>query len=157
MGDQTDERLARLADRQDIVDQMHAYARWVDLTRVDQQAQVFVEDCRTNFAKGEDHWMHGRATFETFVRGALAPYAATNHTISNIEIVFETPDRARAQSYVQAWHRFTEDKPDFLAYGRYHDIWVRTPEGWRMEERRFKVNAGIGRSVEGSEPIGRAG
>ena len=93
MADHTDERLARLADRQDIVDQMHAYARWVDLNRVDEQVKVFVEDCRTNFAKGEDHWMHGRDAMQAFVTGALAPYAATNHTISNIEITFETPDR----------------------------------------------------------------
>ena len=152
-----DDALTQLLDRQEIVDQMHAYARWVDLGRVDKQCEVFTDDCRTNFAKGEDNWLEGREAMIAFVRQALSPYALTNHTISNIEISFETPDRAKAVSYVQAWHRFKEDQPDFLAYGRYHDIWVRTPEGWRMEERRFTVNAGTGRSVEGSEPIGRVG
>ena len=150
-----DDRVAQLLDRQEIIDQMHAYARWVDLGRPDEQVQVFTEDCRANFAKGDDHWMEGREAVLAFVRAALSPYVATNHTISNIEITFDGPDRARAESYVQAWHRYKEDRPDFLAYGRYQDVWVRTPDGWRIAERRFKVNAGIGRATDASEPIGR--
>lgn len=151
-----DDRVAQLLDRQEIVDQMHAYARWVDLGRVDKQCEVFTDDCRTNFAKGEDNWLLGREAMMAFVRQALSPYASTNHTISNIEITFDGADRATAQSYVQAWHRYTDtDLPDFQAFGRYHDVWVRTPDGWRMSERRFKVNAGINRSTEKSEPIGR--
>jgi 3-phenylpropionate/cinnamic acid dioxygenase small subunit len=152
-----DERLQQLIDRQEIIDQMYAYTRWVDLNRPDEQVKVFVEDCRVNFARGDDHWMQGRDAMLAFVTNALTPYTATNHTISNIEITFEGPDTARAQSYVQAWHRWADGRPDFLAYGRYHDVWIRTPEGWRMSERRFKVNAGIGRSTEGNEPAGRAG
>lgn len=150
-----DERFAQLLDRQEIVDQMHAYARWVDLGRPDEQVKVFTQGCRANFARGDEHWLEGREAVLAFVRDALAPYAATNHTISNVEITFDGPDKAGAESYVQAWHRFKADRPDFLAFGRYHDVWVRTPEGWRLAERRFKVNAGEGRSTEGSEPIGR--
>jgi hypothetical protein len=60
-----------------------------------------------------------------WLTGALAPYSVTNHTVSNIEIIFDSRDRAQRPSYVQAWHAFGDGRPDVLAYGRYYDIWVR--------------------------------
>jgi hypothetical protein len=89
------------------------------------------------------------------LRWSLAPYSATNHTISNIEIEFVHADEARASSYVQAWHAFAEDgRPASVLYGRYDDVWVRMPDGWRMRERRFKVAGGD--FSKPKEPIGRA-
>ena len=48
-----DDRLDRLLDRQEIIDQMHAYARWVDLNRPEEVAKLFVDDCRVNHGPGD--------------------------------------------------------------------------------------------------------
>jgi hypothetical protein len=149
-----DDELGRLLDRQEIVDQMHAYARWVDLNRPEQVAALFVEDCRLNHGPGEDGWFGGRQKIVDWLRSSLAPYSATNHTISNIEIEFVRADEANAMSYVQAWHAFADGRPASVLYGRYHDVWVRTTEGWRVRERRFKVAGGD--FSKPKEPIGRA-
>jgi 3-phenylpropionate/cinnamic acid dioxygenase small subunit len=151
-----DERIGQLLDRQAITDQMYAYARWVDLNRPEEVAKLFIENCRLNFGPGDSGWFTGRDRLVDWLRAALAPYSATNHTISNVEITLDGTDRAQATSYVQAWHSFADGRPDLLAYGRYHDRWVRTVDGWLLEERRFKVAAGVGTFATPKEPIGRA-
>jgi SnoaL-like domain len=138
--------LQQMLDRQAITDRMHAYARLVDLNLPGEVAKVFTEDCRLNYRKDDDGWFEGRAALVAWLTSALAPYSVTNHTVSNIEITFDSRDRAQASSYVQAWHAFGDDRPDVLAYGRYYDIWVRTPSGWQAKERRFKVAAAAGRA-----------
>jgi len=136
-------------DRQEITDQMHAYARLVDLNRAREVAKVFTEDCRLNFRSDDDGWLEGHDALVAWLTAALAPYSVTNHTVSNIEITFDGRDRALASSYVQAWHAFGDGRPDVLAYGRYSDVWLRTPSGWRMRERRFRVAAAAGRTPTG--------
>ena len=100
-------------------------------------------------------WVTGRDDLVDSLRSSLASYSATNHTISNIEIAFVRADEVQATSYVQAWHSFGDGRPDGMFYGRYHDVWVRTPDGWRMQERRLKVAGGV--FAKPKEPIGRAG
>jgi hypothetical protein len=148
--------LSQLFDRQEIIDQMYAYARYVDLNRPDEVAMLFVEDCHVNHGPGDAGWFTGRRRLVEWLRAALALCSATNHTISNIEITYEGPDRALAMSYVEAWHSFEDGRPDLTIYGRYHDVWVRTPNGWLIQERRFKVAGGVGRFATPKEPIGRA-
>lgn len=146
----------RLADRAEIVDVMHAYARWVDLNRPDEQVRVLTEDCRVNYGRGDDGWIEGRDALRAALEAALAPFAATNHVISNVEVAFDGPDRATAVSYVHAWHRFRDGGPDFHLLGRYHDVWTRTAEGWRMAERRLRVAGTIPpEHADALEPIGR--
>jgi hypothetical protein len=151
-----DDHLRRLVDRQEIVDRMHAYARWVDINRPDEQVKVFTEDCRVNYGKGDDGWITGRDALERVLREALAAYVATNHSISNIEIDFVDPDTATATSYVHAWHRVVDPRPDYHLYGRYPDVWRRTPDGWRMVERRVTVAGTVGATeTDQREPIER--
>ena len=147
-----------LLDRQEITDWMHAYCRWVDHNRPDEQAKMFTEDCRTNFAAGDDRWIDGRAGFEEMVRTALTRYAATHHQVSNIEIDFdEDRDFADARSYVYAFHRHVDDSaPDFHLYAHYVDRWVRTADGWRCASRRLEVSSTAGRRATGLQMIDRA-
>jgi hypothetical protein len=150
------DQLRQMADRAEIVDGMHAYARWVDLNRPDEQVKVFVDDCRVNFGRGDDGWIEGREALQGALEAALAPFSATSHAVSNIEIDFDGADRATAVSVVQAWHRFRGDEPDFLLMARYHDRWVRTADGWKMAERRLKVAGTVGGPDPATlEPLGR--
>ncbi len=84
----------------------------------------------------------------------VASYAATHHYITNIEINFEGPDQARSQCNLYAWHRPKEPGPDFELYAQYHDIWVRTADGWKIQERRLKTAGTVGFDAEAAGLVG---
>ena len=69
----------------------------------EQQAEVFIEDCRVKYHLTD--WIVGRKDLTEALVTALARYAKTSHHLSNIEIDFDGPDSATAQSAVIAWHR----------------------------------------------------
>ncbi len=145
--------LQRVLDRQEIVDQMHAYCRWVDVNRPDEQVKMFVEDCVTRYGGGTD--IVGRDALLDMLHAALARYSATHHHVSNIEIDFTGADTADAVSYVYAWHRHVDEtKPDFILHARYVDTWRRTDEGWRCVTR-FLRSAGTIPPRDDLDPIGR--
>lgn len=145
--------LEQLLDRQEIAAVMAAYARWADLNQPERQAATFVADCRACYHPGE--WITGRAALTGKLRAALARYAQTSHHVSNIEIDFEDPDTATAQSTVIAWHR-RHDGSEWTLYGRYVDRWTRTAEGWRLAERELRAAGAAGRDDRELPPLGRA-
>ncbi len=152
-----DTALQQILDRQAITDRLHWYTRWVDLNRVDKQVEVFTDDGRLTFY-GDDAWIEGRDAIQATITAAVARYEATHHYISNIEIDFDGRDAARSRCYVQAWHRPVDGGPDYTLHAQYHDVWARTPDGWRIAERRLKT-AGTSTRSDGKsplEPIGRA-
>jgi SnoaL-like domain len=152
-----DATVQAILDRQEIIDWIHAYCRWVDHNRPDEQVKMFTADCRTNFAAGEDGWVEGRDNVEQWIRSALQRYAATHHQVSNIEITFDPDgDGAGARTYLHAVHRHVDEtKPDFHLYAHYVDRWVRTAEGWRCSQRRLEVSTTSGRPTTGLQMIDR--
>ena len=71
-------------------------------------------------------------------------------------------DEARASSRVMAWHWFHREdgdehsQTDLLAIGGYQDRLRRTPDGWRIYERRgvkFGTGVGIGNVPEQMKPV----
>ena len=145
--------LRQLLDRQEITAVMAAYARWADLNQPEQQAATFVEDCRVSYHPGD--WIAGRAALIEKLRAALAGYAKTSHHVNNIEIDFDGPDIATAQSAVIAWHR-RRDGSEWTLYGRYVDRWTRTAAGWRLAERELRAAGAVGRDDRELPPLGRA-
>jgi uncharacterized protein (TIGR02246 family) len=145
--------LRQLLDRQEITAVMAAYARWADLNQPERQAAVFVADGRVSYHPGD--WIAGRAALTEKLRTALAGYAQTSHHVSNIEIDFEGPDTATAQSAVIAWHR-RHDGSEWTLYGRYVDRWTRTEQGWRLAERELRAAGAVGRDDRELPPLGRA-
>jgi uncharacterized protein (TIGR02246 family) len=145
--------LEHLLDRAEITAVMAAYARWADLNQPEQQAGLFVEDCRVSYHPGD--WIAGRAALTEKLRTALAGYAKTSHHVSNIEIDFDGPGTATAQSAVIAWHR-RNDGSEWTLYGRYVDRWTRTEAGWRLAERELRAAGAVGRDDRQLPPLGRA-
>ena len=143
----------QLVDRQEITAVMAAYARWADLNRPERQAATVVEDCRVSYHPGD--WIAGREALTEQLRAALARYVQTSHHVSNIEIDFEGPDTAAAQSAVIAWHR-RHDGSEWTLYGRYVDRWTRTEAGWRLAERELRAAGAVGRDDRQLPPLGRA-
>ena len=143
----------QLVDRQEITAVMAAYARWADLNQPERQAATFAADGRVSYHPGE--WTAGREALTDKLRTALAGYAQTSHHVSNIEIDFEGPDTAAAQSAVIAWHR-RHDGSEWTLYGRYVDRWTRTDAGWRLAERELRAAGAVGRDDRELPPLGRA-
>jgi 3-phenylpropionate/cinnamic acid dioxygenase small subunit len=145
--------LRQLQDRQEITAMMTAYARRADMNQPEQQAEVFVEDCRVRYHLTD--WIVGREALTEALRTALARYSNTSHHLGNIEIDFEGPDSATAQSAVIAWHR-RHDGSEWTLYGRYVDRWTRTEQGWRLAERELRAAGAVGRDDSQLPPLGRA-
>jgi uncharacterized protein (TIGR02246 family) len=106
-------RYFRLLDTQ-------AWAAWAD---------VFTEDARLQWGPDPDQVMEGRETIVAGVSAALEG-AVTCHHGHMPEIELLGPDSARG-----IWAMFDRvDHPryDLRGYGHYHEVYVRTTDGWRI-------------------------
>jgi hypothetical protein len=61
----------------------------------------------------------------------------TRHVCSNIRITIEAQDRARGFTYAVVYSAMASE-PTKLQVGEFEDDFVRTPEGWRFQERRAR-------------------
>lgn len=155
--------LRRLLDRQAIIDVIHAYCRHVDLVRPADIAALFTSDCTVDYGPGLGEATIGAVELERRLASGLPRFAATSHHVSNIEIDFDSgtddvdgsgADTATSVTYLLAWHRYADDRPDATLYARYHDRFVRTADGWRIAERVLRVAGNEHFDVEW-HPIGR--
>jgi hypothetical protein len=64
-------------------------------------------------------------------------YGPQRHTISNIRVDFESPDRAQVESYHLAYHRLVIDSVsyDVQIGGRYLDVCERQDGQWLLAQR----------------------
>ena len=142
----------RTADRDEIVQRLAAYCRLADLNRPAEQAEIFVEGCRVSYGGGR--WIEGRTALVAALERSMTSYAATSHLLGPAEIEF-AGDSAAVTVAVHAWHRRIDGRPDVVLHGRYVDEWVRTPDGWRIAVREFRIAGATGRSEDDLTPIGR--
>ena len=70
--------------------------------------------------------------------GCNPGFVVTSHHNANVLVKFEGNDRAVVRTSVYAWHQMTDGEAPRL-WGYYHDVVVRTPEGWRFSERVLRV------------------
>ncbi len=132
--------LRRLVDRQAIVDVIHAYCRNVDLVRPTEVAALFTEDCIVDYGPGLGPPSRGAAELERRLAAGLPRFAGTSHHVSNIEVDFDdTGDAATTTTYLYAWHRYDDGRPDAHLWARYHDRFVRHAPSWRIAERVLRV------------------
>ncbi len=127
--------LSALLDRQAIVDVIHTYCRGVDSIDGAELESCFTDDCVVDYGPGMGGPRRGRVTIVSGLMAGLPSFAATHHQVSNIVIRFDGADVAHSVSYVTAWHRFSDGRPDAVLYGQYHDRFERTPSGWLIAER----------------------
>lgn len=138
------------------MDVIHAYCRNVDLVRPAAVAALFTDDCTVDYGPGLGAPTHGSADLERRLGAGLPRFAATSHHVSNIEISFDgTDDAADTVTYLYAWHRYDDDRPDAHLWARYHDRFVRTTDGWRIAARVLRVAGQQDFDVDW-HPIGRA-
>ncbi len=135
MEDDLETPIARLEDRAEITQLVHEYTRVFDQGDHDAMADLFAEDARIDYGPGTSGPREGRENIRKWLEGIYA-FKRTSHHLSNVQIWFDGPDRARGTCYVLAWHEWPDERPNAVLYGRYEDVYVRTAEGWRIGERR---------------------
>ncbi|MEE2682520.1 MAG: nuclear transport factor 2 family protein [Actinomycetota bacterium] len=147
----------RLAAVHEITFMIFEQARLADLNRPDDQGNCFAEDAVANYY-GDD--IVGRKAITQLLVPALKKWVASCHTISNVQVDIHSDLSASSVSYVHAWHRINDSgEGDYEVRGQYHDDWVLTEQGWRIQNRTFLTMAatpprpnapGIGRVPSGN-------
>ena len=130
--------LLELLDRVKIGELLAEYCRALDLMDLAAVAAVFTDDCTVEYGPEPHLRSEGAAALAGDLR-RLWRWSRTSHHLSNIQITFDDSSRARAASYVIAWHERPDGSTATL-WGQYRDLLVRRPDGWRIAARRQAMN-----------------
>jgi ketosteroid isomerase-like protein len=131
--------IQQLVERQAIVDVIYAYCRNVDLVNAAEVAECFTDDCTVDYGPGMGTVTRGKDNVRDRLGAGLHRFAATSHHVSNIEVVFDSDDSARTITYLYAWHRFADHKPDAHLWAQYHDRFSKVQGRWLIADRVLKV------------------
>jgi ketosteroid isomerase-like protein len=134
--DSTERAVQQLVDKDAIRTVLYDYAYFLDMNMTTELAGLFTEDCY--IAYGPGFGADGIDEYRKTLEGVGTFFTATSHHVSNVKIEFEDDDTAKVRSAVYAWHRYQRERPDGHVMGQYHDVLVRTAEGWRFKRRELK-------------------
>jgi ketosteroid isomerase-like protein len=152
--DSTD-AVQELVNRHAITDLIYAYCFHFDNNEPDAVAALFTEDATVDYGPESATIVGSAAIAATIAVGLEQTFAATSHHVSNIQIVFESPDRARSVTYLYAWHRCVDGSPNGELWGRYRHRFVRTDAGWRIAELLLEAAGMVDFHRATMHPIGR--
>ncbi|MCL3819855.1 nuclear transport factor 2 family protein [Aeromicrobium wangtongii] len=139
MTEETKMSMDRIEDRLAVADVVHAYAEGVDDGDCARVASLFAPDCVFRAFAGPKGEARGIAEVEKLLDRLLTTFRMTSHHVSNSRIAFDGADRAAATTALHAWHRFVEERPDGLLWGRYVDTFVRIDGSWLFAERELRI------------------
>jgi uncharacterized protein (TIGR02246 family) len=128
--------LARIIDEQAVQAVLVRYASALDTRDWARLRTCFTPDAVATYEAIGD--LRGYEAIEALVRRVLGPLAATQHIVSNVEVVLDG-DRATARCNLQSMHvRETPSGDNFIVAGVYTDELRRTPDGWRIARRALR-------------------
>jgi 3-phenylpropionate/cinnamic acid dioxygenase small subunit len=143
------EILRELLDRAQIQDVLYTYARSVDTNDFERMSRCFTDDATWDYGPEAGPVVTGSKAIEKFAAKAYsdAPVEdgdvkirhglAASHHVSNILIQFDGPDSARSEAYVHTFHQMLNDDAPGLVWGRWHDQFRRTADGWKICARKM--------------------
>jgi ketosteroid isomerase-like protein len=149
--------LQELADRQAIVDLIHAYCYHFDQNEPDAVAALFTAEATIDYGPEATRIVGADNIAATIAVGLNETFAATSHHVSNISITFDGPDAATGVTYLYAWHRYRDGSPDGHLWGRYHHRFERSSDGWRIGELVLRAAGTVDFHRSAMHPIGRRG
>lgn len=132
MNDDDARSLARLLDKDEIAEVIHAYCFHFDRAEAEEVVALFAPDATVDY--GPDvPTLTGTKEIGAMVSKGLAEFfAATSHHVSNIVIRFDGPDRARSVCYLYAWHQYRDGRPESELWGQYHHEFRRVSGRWTI-------------------------
>ncbi|MBU0791237.1 MAG: nuclear transport factor 2 family protein [Gammaproteobacteria bacterium] len=129
---------ARIQDEADCTHLAIDFFNHIDARRYQQVLDLFTEDGvldRMGTAS------HGRGEIERFLT-ARSETVQTRHLCTNVRVHFNGEDQAEGFSYALFFQAQGEGVPVISvppSVVEYRDRFVRTPEGWRIRERRIAM------------------
>ncbi len=138
--------LALLLDRAAITDLLALYCERIDEYDIDGMAELFTEDCTTDYGPGRGGPVAGREAVRERIARGQAEFRRTHHQLGQSRIEIEG-GTASALTYVTAWHEHRDGARSCVRL-RYVDELRRGPQGWLIASRRVEA-AG----VEGMEGV----
>lgn len=126
--------LDALLARSEIEAGLVAYAHALDRRDWQRLAQVFIPDVR--FRYGDMPWMNGVAEVVRVCREVLERLDASQHRISSMDVQLGAA-QANSHCYVAAEH--LRGGRRYTISGSYLDIWRRTADGFRIEQRELAI------------------
>jgi ketosteroid isomerase-like protein len=135
----TDEHgvVRRLLDKDEIIELVHRYSYCVDHKLYDEVAGLFTDDCVVDYGPGAP-LVRGRAALREMFGHLNGHFAATSHHNANVLVTFENDDRASVRASLYAWHEMADGTTPQL-WGYYHDVVVRSSDGWQIATRQLRV------------------
>lgn len=130
-------------DSEHIIGLVHRYCTAVDQNDPDAIAELFTDDAELHFTAEARGTVTGVDAIQRRMTAILSGFTATSHHVSNIEIDVHSADEASGVSYLFAWHRFRDERPDGYLYGRYHDRFRRESAGWKIAERTLRITGEV--------------
>ena len=128
--------MSRGDDLADIHQLINRYSVAMDMRRWELFDDVFLPDAEI-IINGSRFWPAWRGV--ALIREAIELCDYTQHINASTLVEFESEDRATGTTSVHAWHRSASDGKTLENLGRYHDLYVRTPAGWRIARRDERV------------------
>lgn len=125
-------------DRFAIHDLLTDYCLHLDRMDLGALARLFTADCEVIYGPDPQLTAWGAAALEASL-SRMWRWRRTAHHLSNIRLWPDGTDHVLSESYVMAWH----ERPDgttATVFGRYLDRMTRTPDGWRIAQRRMEMN-----------------
>ena len=140
---------SRVVARADIVDVLTEFCHRIDEYDVDGVAELFTEDCVTDYGPGRGGEVRGRDATRRRLAGGQGEFRRTAHHLSPPLVRFVADGVADTTSYVLAWHERWDGRQERLSL-RYLDRLVLEPDGaWRIAVRQ--VEAMVADGFEGVE------
>ena len=131
------DELRRLLDEKEIVDTTIAYCWGIDTRQWDVlRDRVFLNDS-TAFLGSP---LEGIGAITDRIQRALGMLDTSQHMVSNHQVTI-TGDTATSRCYFQAQHvrQAADGGPNYIVAGIYADDFIRTPAGWRIQDRTLTV------------------
>ncbi|TQC46691.1 nuclear transport factor 2 family protein [Rhodococcus sp. WS4] len=128
--------LRLLVDAEEIRRLKYAYCRAADAMDAEGMLAVFTADCIVDLSGGLGDAVTGIDAAREFYSGALSKFTVSSHHLSNMDIVFESADTARMESYLYSWQRYKEypERVDRHRWARYRDVFRRNAGGWKQSK-----------------------
>jgi ketosteroid isomerase-like protein len=108
---------------------LHGYCDSVDRVDMDLFASLFTDNAVLDYGFGRI--FTGRDAIVALLSSRLANYKATSHHLSNIAVEEISLSEFHTTSTIYAWHRLLDDTQAEV-WGRYEDVIVHEPDGWRI-------------------------
>lgn len=150
----TAESVERLIAEQEIRDLLSRYFFALDARDWDGVRACYSEDALEHRSRYEG----GVEGFIAYARGVLETYTTTAHHMTTCRVVLDAPGRARAQTYVLAFHRSEgagAESSDLLVSGYYYDSLQRRDEQWLIVDRYMAYSFAREDAVLGEIPYAR--